>query len=71
MNIMKKGMTGETVRTVFLLVIAVIAFVILYLFFSGQLKYVSFGLNDITEGFRNWFCKDFLGGIKGFACEHL
>lgn len=61
-------MTGETVRTVFLLVIAVIAFVLLYLFFSGQLKYVSFGLEDITKGFKNWFCDNFLGRA-GILCK--
>ena len=58
---MGKGMTGEAIRTVVILVIAVIALVLLWMFFSGQLKITAFSFEEITKGFAKTFnlCKDF------------
>ncbi len=61
-------MSGEAVRTVIILVIAVLGLVILWVFFSGYTKYSAFGLEDITSNFRSWFC-DHIGIIgKGVFC---
>lgn len=67
---MSKGMAGETVRTVFLLLIAVVAFVLLWLFFSGQLKFSALILDDIVKGVRNWFCST-VGGAGGTFCRAI
>ncbi|MBI4010260.1 MAG: hypothetical protein HY361_03675 [Candidatus Aenigmarchaeota archaeon] len=61
------GALSLSVETVVLMVIAVIALALLWSFFSGQLKFASFGLEGITKGFKDWFCNNLLGGVKGWA----
>ena len=67
---MSKGMSGEAVRTIIILVIAVLGLVILWVFFSGYTKYSAFGLEDITSNFRSWFC-DAIPVVAKFALCHF
>jgi len=62
------GAVSLTTETVILMVIAVIALALLWMFFSGYLKFAAFGLEDITEGFKKWFCDNW-GKAVSFVCK--
>ena len=65
--IMSKGTTGETINTVILLVIAIVALVFLWIVFSGYLKFATFGLEDVVNGFKKWVCNIFPSLIGTFC----
>ena len=52
-------MSGEAVRTILIIVLAVIGLAILWLFFSGTVSYGAFALEDIIGGVKKWFCDNF------------
>jgi hypothetical protein len=62
------GAVSLTTETVVLMVFAVIALALLWMFFSGYLKFAAFGLEDIAKGFKQWFCDNW-GKVVAAICK--
>ena len=72
---MDKGTSEQAIGTVVIIVIAVVALAVLWIILSGQTKTGTFGLAEMVDGFKTWFCDDFLKCKlevgAGTACEIL
>jgi len=60
-------MKGIAIQTVAYLVLAVVALILLWLFFSKTTPWLQEQIKNLTEGFKKWLCEQF--GWASWICK--
>ena len=53
-------MTGEAIRMVIVMIIAIVALALLWVLFSSYVKEGTLGMEEVVKGVKKWMCDDFL-----------
>ena len=51
-----KGVSGAVLTMVIALIVAIAAIIVLWLFLSGSVKFVSDAVTGVVQGILCWFC---------------